>query len=171
MDQHPTLLEAQRIEEDCLFSGKAHFEAAKRWNHVHLWLGVPATVLAALSGISVLKQQPEWAVGLAITTSTLTALLTFLNPQQRANTHHQSGTRFFAIRDEIRIFRQIEWLEGLTAVDSVARLKHIAKTRSELNQSSPPIPRHAYESAKKGIEAGEHTYRVDANQVVSQSKP
>ena len=35
--------EAARIEEDSLYSAKGHWEAAKPWEHRHLWIGVPTT--------------------------------------------------------------------------------------------------------------------------------
>ncbi len=42
--------ELQRIEEDCIHSGKAHFNAGKRWARYHYWLGIPSVVLSALAG-------------------------------------------------------------------------------------------------------------------------
>ena len=48
--------EAKRIEEDCLYSAKGHFEAASKWQKIHRYLGLPAVVLAALSGVSALTQ-------------------------------------------------------------------------------------------------------------------
>jgi hypothetical protein len=42
-----------------------------------------------------------------------------------------------------------------------ASLKQLADEKSDLNQSSPQIPRRRFERARTGIEAGEATYRVD----------
>lgn len=38
--------ELERIEEDCIHSGKAQFNAGVRWSRYHLWLGVPAVILS-----------------------------------------------------------------------------------------------------------------------------
>ena len=37
--------ELQRIEEDCIHSGMAQFNAGVRWSRYHLFLGVPAVVI------------------------------------------------------------------------------------------------------------------------------
>ena len=41
--------EAKRIEEATLYSCKAHFVASNFWRRMHLILGIPATVLAAIA--------------------------------------------------------------------------------------------------------------------------
>ena len=47
--------ELQRIEEDCIHSGKAHFNAGDRWALYHYWLGIPSVVLSALAGAAFFK--------------------------------------------------------------------------------------------------------------------
>jgi hypothetical protein len=41
------------------------------------------------------------------------------------------------------------------------RLKALATERNELNQKSPSIPRRAFVAARRGIEEGEATHKVD----------
>jgi len=154
--------EIQRLEEDSIHSGKGHFNAAARWSHVHLWLGIPAALLAALAGASAWKNLPDLVAALALVASGLTAVLTFLNPQQRHTAHAQAGAKFFAIRDEARVLGEVELRNGLSPADAVARVKDLSKRRSELNLTSPPIPAHAYRQARRGIAAGEAAYAVDA---------
>ena len=48
--------EAGRIEEDCLYSARGHFEAAASWRRVHYGIGIPATVLAAVAGGSAVAE-------------------------------------------------------------------------------------------------------------------
>jgi SMODS and SLOG-associating 2TM effector domain family 4 len=153
--------ETSRIEEDALYSAKGHFEAASLWSKVHFWLGVPAAVLAAVAGGSILKQEPAVAVFLTGIVTTLTALLTFLNPQQRSNTHHTAAARFNAIRNDTRILREVDLIGEQISNDAVERLKTLSKSRDELNLSSPQIPRFAFNRARRGIESGEAAYAVD----------
>jgi hypothetical protein len=40
-------------------------------------------------------------------------------------------------------------------------LKALSSARNELNQKSPSIPRRAFVAARKGIEEGEATHKVD----------
>ncbi len=44
------------------------------------WLGVPATALGAVAGVTLIKRQPELASVLMFVASLLTGLMTFLNP-------------------------------------------------------------------------------------------
>jgi hypothetical protein len=162
----PLIREASRIEEDALFSGKGHFETASSWSKAHFWIGIPAAVLAALSGISVLKDAPEVAVVLAALVTGLTAVLTFLNPQERANAHHTAGARFNSVRNDARVLREVELVQDQPPADALERLKSLSKARDELNLSSPQIPRRAFERARRSVEAGESSYAVDRKQTL-----
>jgi hypothetical protein len=44
--------EADRLEEDILYSEKAHFAIATVWSRINYILGIPAAMLAAVAGIS-----------------------------------------------------------------------------------------------------------------------
>ncbi len=57
--------ESQRIEEDALYSAKGHFEAARTWSRIHLWIGLPTAILAAVSGVSAFKDETVIAGALA----------------------------------------------------------------------------------------------------------
>ena len=153
--------EASRVEEDALYSARGHFEAASLWSKVHLCLGVPAALFATLAGVSALKDDPVVAVILSIIVATITAILTFLNPQQRSSTHHTAGARFNIVRNEARILREVELVGDRIPTDAVERLKGLSKSRDELNLSSPQIPRFAFNRARRGIESGEAAYAVD----------
>src|SRR5262245_4505588 len=100
--------EAMRIEEDSLHSSKSHFEAANLWVKLHLSLGIPAAILAAIAGVSALKECPVVAGILSFAVAALSALSTFLNPSERANAHLNAGNQYMSVRNRARIFREIE---------------------------------------------------------------
>lgn len=56
--------EAERLEEDALYSSKGHFNAEDTWVRRNYWLGVPATALGVIACAALVMRQPEWA-GLA----------------------------------------------------------------------------------------------------------
>lgn len=153
--------EAQRIEEDTEHSFKGHYNAAARWARYHLWIGLPSALLAAISGAAAFKDQPELAGALALLSTALTTVLTFLKPSERAEMHKAVAGQYQALRNQARIFREIGLTDGLSADQAKARLFELAKTRDELNQSSPGIARRDYELAKKDIDGGRARYRVD----------
>ncbi|KDB50829.1 hypothetical protein X805_35730 [Sphaerotilus natans subsp. natans DSM 6575] len=163
--------ELSRVEEDATYTSKAHFEAADRWSGVHLWVGIASALMAALAGASAWKNQPEIASTLALISGALTALLTFLNPQSRHAAHQQAGARFVALRNEARLMRQVELLATASAAlpDLVTRLKDLSKRYSDANAASPLIPRHAYQSAARGIRQGQARHAVDSPPAASVS--
>ncbi len=153
--------EAERLEEDATYSSKGHFNAEDTWVRRNYWLGVPATALAAIAGATLIKSYPEWASVCALAASLLTGLMTFLKPNERAAMHRAAAGQFLALRNEARFFREVELLQMERLGDLPERLKALSAARNELNQKSPSIPRRAFVAARKGIEEGEATHKVD----------
>lgn len=153
--------EAERIEEDATYSSKSHFNAEATWIGRHYWLGIPSTILAAVAGATLIRSQPEWASICALVASLLTGLMTFLKPNERAAMHRAAAGQFLSLRNDARLFREVELLQADQLGELPGRLKSLSATRNELNQKSPSIPRGAFVSARKGIEEGEATHKVD----------
>jgi hypothetical protein len=153
--------EAERLEEDALYSSKGHFNAEDTWVRRNYWLGVPATVLGAIAGATLIKSQPEWATAFTLLASLLTGLMTFLKPNERAALHRAAAGQFLALRNETRFFREIELLQSDRLDELPERLKALSAVRNDLNLKSPSIPRRAFVAARKGIEEGEATHNVD----------
>lgn len=153
-------LESARVEEDCEYSYKSHFEAAGLWTRVHYWIGIPSAVLAAIAGISAFDERTIVAGILAILVSALGSLATFLNPSGKATEHTNSGNSYLLIRNRARIFRNIE-LESVELDEARQKLLLLAEKKDELNTTSPQIPEWAFKKAKSNIQEGQTKYRVD----------
>ncbi len=153
--------EAERIDEDSIHSAKGHFNTAAIWNRRHYWLGVPATLFGALAGAAFIKDCPEVASLLSLAATILTALVTFLKPTERASEHKTAGDQYLALRNDARLFREIELLAPEDGQPLTDKIKALSQRRNELNQGSPEIPRRAFEQARKGIAEGETSYRAD----------
>jgi len=154
--------EAMRIEEDALHSSKSHFEASACWGRVHLAMGIPTAITAAIAGVSALKAHPTVAAVLALVVAALSALATFLNPSGRANSHLNAGNQFLSLRNRTRVFREIEVSSARDEKELKAEIIQLSARRDELNVGSPQVPGWAHGRAKRGIEAGEATHAVDA---------
>jgi hypothetical protein len=156
--------EAKRVEEDSLYSAKGHFVAARSWINVHYWIGVPTALLAGVAGATALAQFENHNIVagvLSIIVAMLTSVTTFLNPNERATSHQNAGTAFNALRSDARLFYEIE-ADLINSEEALTkRLKELTDQRSKLNQSSPQIPKRAFEKGREGIEAGEAKYEVD----------
>lgn len=156
--------ECRRIEEDAEHSSKGHYNAGDRWGRYHLFLGLPAAIVAAIAGAAAFKDCPELAGSLALVSTAMTTVLTFLKPSERAEMHKSVGSQYHALRNQTRIFREIELLDGLDAESAKERLLELARIRDELNAASPGISRRDYEKATQDIDAGNSQYRVDGGE-------
>ena len=154
------IAEAHRIEEDALYSARGHFEAASRWSRVHLWIGIPTTILAAFASVSAFNDLGFAAGITAALVAALSAVSTFLSPGERAHSHHAAGGQYSALRNQVRMFYEVA-AHTLTSGDAAARVSGFGKQRDDLNVASPAIPRWAFERARSNIEAGEASYSVD----------
>ncbi len=155
--------EAKRIEEDSLYSSKGHFYAAQSWASFHLWIGVSVSIMAAIAGASALSQfnNHQIVAGLlAIIVSTTSAVSTFINPNEKAITHHNAGNRYNNLRNRSRIFGEID-VDLETDESLLENLKTLCTERDKLNNKSPQIPKWAFLKAKEGIKDGEAQYKVE----------
>jgi hypothetical protein len=134
---------------------------------VHLILGIPASVLAAVASISAFNDLPLLAGALAIVVAALSAVSTFLNPAEKAQAHHLAGARFTGLRSQVRYLREVALLTSKTPDELASALESLIVTKDDLNQKSPIIPRPAFERARRGIEAGEASYAVDSTTTLS----
>ena len=144
--------ELYRVEEDTNHSARGCLVTATLWGRCYLYLGIPATILAAISGaISAYNGEysPIAATCLSILIAILAGLQTFLKPQDISKNYMDTGNSYLALRNRARIFRTIT-LEAATSVDDenlLSEFNQITELRNELNSSCPSIPRWAYEKA------------------------
>jgi hypothetical protein len=155
--------EAERLEEDVLYAEKQHFSMATIWRRLHLWLGIPSALLAALAGVSALNSHPGVAACLAVGSVILTSLMTFLQPERAATQHHQAGILYSDLRGKFRRLRLIDASDGADAADLKKKLESYAASKTEVMKASPHIGGLAYRIAKKSIRRAEHEYAADTH--------
>jgi hypothetical protein len=156
--------EAQRIEETVLYSSKGHLVSAVLWRRFHLAIGIPTVLLSGLAGAAALSSfDPNHLVAgsLSIVVAALSAVSTFLNPNEAVSAHRAAGSSYDSLMNRVRIFRSIDcWREESEQV-LTERIKRFSEEKDDLNSKCPQIGPWAYRKAKKGILAGEAKYAVD----------
>jgi hypothetical protein len=155
--------EAKRIEEDSLYSAKGHFYASQKWETMYLWIGCISAVLSAIAGASALSQFKYHNVVagvLSIIVAALTAIITFINPNEKVSVHRDAGNNYNALRNNSRIFYDVE-IRGMKENKAIDVLKSINNERNKLNLKSVQVPKWAFKKARKGIEEGEANYSID----------
>ncbi len=154
--------ECFRMEEAALFSSKGHFSASYFWSKSHLFIGIPMVVIAALVGTSIINDNKFFATIFSVLATILSAVMTFLNPNERASTFLQAGNSYDALLNDIRIFRTIDCRSSdNTELTLSEKIKQFSEQKNRLNRASPQIPWWAYQLAKKGILAGEGQFEID----------
>jgi hypothetical protein len=137
------------------FNG-GHFVAAARCEHRNLYLGVPTTLLATVTGTSIfatLTISPQvWAkilVGLlSLTAAVLASQQTFLRYGERAQVHKNAGQKFGALRREIE-----ETYVCHSNTDEALPQEFFTSIRTrwdQVSEESPPLPQKIHDQAKKG---------------------
>lgn len=151
--------EALRIEEDCTFSAKRHFNASSRWEKCHYWVGLPSTLLAGLSGISAFNDYPIMAGVLAISSTALTSILTFLKPSERSEHHKSISNQYLSLRNKTRLFREFQI--SYTSEALIVKINDLSNQRDELNSGALNTSNSDYIKAQKDINEELHKYEVD----------
>ncbi|MCV0428645.1 MAG: SLATT domain-containing protein [Roseibium sp.] len=147
--------EGERLAVDALYSEKGHFVAATPWRRGHLWLGVPAALFAFAAGAGFVGDYlgPAAASALAFVSGSLSAIATFLNPNETAKSHHNSGTAYGHIRRKLRQFVEITCKEADVAESELrAELAALTKEITDIQVAAKPIPKSAYEIARMEID-------------------
>jgi hypothetical protein len=153
--------EILRMEEDCIHSGKAHFNASVRWTRWNYLFGIPSVVLSALAGTAFFKDYGIIAGIMAAVVTLLTALMTFLKPAERASDHKNSGDQYLSLRNDARVFREIAVTQVEDDSGAVAGMTGLTTRRNELNQASPQFADKDFQKARTGINEGESLHAVD----------
>lgn len=153
--------EACRIEEDTQHSAKNQFNTCESWSGWHFRLGICATLAAGAASAAFMKDWPAVAQFLGMLATVLTALTTFLKANDKAAQHKAVGNQYLALRNDARMFREIELLEPGDAGKKAEKLRKLAQRRNELNAAAPVPTRSAFRKTRKGIAEGEADYAID----------
>lgn len=158
-------IKLQRIQEDCEYSAKGHFESAMHWRMWNYGLMIVSIIsVCACLALTFSDWGKFWTGIIGIISSLATFILIFLNPQEKYLSHQNSGNDYLALRNEARIFLEYE-LSKLDEDDLITKIKELNSKRDALNKHSLPILEKAYKSAKHQIEVQKTAqYRVDKDE-------
>jgi hypothetical protein len=158
----PIAQELDRLHESVLWSAQGQFEQMKLWRSLNLVLGVPAAVLAAISGgtgLAAKEVTPVPAV-LALIAAGFGAALTTLNPSRRVTQSQAAGNAYLELQTALRQLLTIN-LVDMSKQDAVDALANLSARRDEVNRTADPPNRYAYWMSKRNIDSGHQRYSVD----------
>jgi hypothetical protein len=154
--------ELHRLEESAMYSAQIQFEAAKQWRGLNLTLGIPASVLAAISGATALTVTTGRIVAgvLALVSAGFGAILTTINSAHRMNQAAAAANAYLEVQTAARQARLVD-LAYQSIGEARATLAELTARRDEQNKTVEPPNRRAYRKGSKNISAGGQTYEID----------
>jgi hypothetical protein len=164
--------ELQRVEESARFSAQSQFEQAKQWRALNLLLGIPASVLAALSGAATLAETAGRlpAGVLALAAAAFGATLTTLNAAHRFAQAQSSANEFLGIQTAARQARLVD-LPTQPIDQARAALGNLTTRLDEQRKVADPPNRWAYRRGQRNIRADGQTYEVDRQRPTPGPRP
>ena len=152
-----------RILESAVFSAQGQYEAAKVWRALHWALGVLTAALSTLAAVLTFATDAQAASGiLAVLAAIAAAVLTSSRPDKLAERAVARGNDYTTLRNDVRRVLHVQVPSDEISVLREA-LEGLAGRASDLDHTSDPIPRFAYNRAKRNIERdGGQQFEVDA---------
>ena len=149
--------ESTELEEEARFAAAAHRINSRKWQKWSLYLGIPATILAAVAGVTAFSELPEAVTGfVAILAAALTGISTFLSPSDTATSHRTSSATYNRIRRHANLLRDLD--AATVKQDDEASVKELAQTLrdltnqlSEAEQAAPTLSHASRKQAKEEI--------------------
>jgi hypothetical protein len=153
--------ELQKLEEDMLYTEKAHFVAAEELSAIHLWVGLIATVTAAGAAATIVAHNsPVLSGSLALVAALASAMITFVKPDKKAAQHLAAARRLGAIRVLARQHRELDLHPGqpedLTAWRGYVTA--VGEAKKEADIAAPSVSDRRFNRARRKIQAGHFTH-------------
>ena len=142
--------ETKHIERDCRVASTSHFAAATFWTTLYL-LGIPATIVAGVAGLTALADHTLVAATLAIVATALTATTTFLNAGEKAHAHGRKRFQYEELKNDVRVFREVT-MKLIDDDDLHRELMQLCKLRNRLNRDSPQVRQRAVARVARELE-------------------
>jgi hypothetical protein len=162
--------EVDRLHESAMWSSQGQFEQMKIWRLANLVFGLPAAVLAAISGGTGLAaaNSPDPSTTpavLALIAAGFGAALTTLNPSRRVTQAQGAANAYLEVQTAARQLLGID-LVKLSFEDARAKLQELTVRRDEVNKTADPPGRFAYWRSKRNLSKdGGQDYEIDEPKV------
>ena len=156
--------ELSRIEEDILYTEKAHFAASDAFGRIHLWLGLAATGASAVGATTIVGDAPDLHSGvLALVAAKAAAVLTFMKPEERARQHLQVGRSLASLRVQIRQTKAIDLAAAEPpATDWRGFVAGLSAEKAEIVEVAPAVSNRVLARTRRRIECGDFIHDREA---------
>lgn len=131
----------------------AHTYAADYWGGSHLALGLTITALSAAVSASIFATYEFLTIiggALSLLLVVISAVSTFLNPDQRTSSHQKSKTIYQGIADRAKALYQVDLqLREQTVEDLCETYEQLMDEMIETRKNSPRVPMRHFKRIEK----------------------
>ncbi|WP_261568731.1 SLATT domain-containing protein [Frankia gtarii] len=150
-------VELRAMDEDLLWTEKAHFVTAALYARVHVWLGIVATVAAAVAATTVVANAaPVVSGSAAVVAAVASGIVTFLKPQDTEQKYLAAGRRLGALRVKVRQALNLDLHSSQPERPDAWRslASTFAGEKAAIDADAPGTSNRAFRAARAKIEAG-----------------
>jgi len=138
---------------------RAHFACSKKYSLRHYQIGIPSIVLMAATGSAIFASMESstsdelslTAGILALISTILVALITFLDYKERSEAHHKAGGLYGDLRTDVEYFSNFGLFGNFNSKEDF--WKYIIDKFDKYSTDCPNIPKGDYDKASKHIES------------------
>jgi hypothetical protein len=158
--------EATEIEDEAAFAAIAHRVDSRKWQKLNLYMGGPATVLAAVAGVTAFSDLPDAVTGgTAMVVAALTATATWLGSADKASSHRTSSVSFSDIRRRANLLRDVDAVLMQSGDEAQLRalvdeVKALTAKLTETEQGADTLSTSSREKAKKEIASSHRSSKM-----------
>ena len=143
---------ARLLTKDAYILATAHFYRANYWGIVYLIMGMTSIIFSLFAGTSLLygSEGLEKIAGiLALISSIIIAVSTFIKPHKQEQDHSRAGSSFISLYYNVRVFCEVETIIRKTEDEEqiLSKLRELIEERDEIDKISPRIPKKTWRKA------------------------
>jgi hypothetical protein len=149
--------ELAKLQEDMLFTEKAHFAAAASSRAQHLILGISATLASGASAGTIIANVSATLSGVLALVGTLAAaLLTFLKPEQVAQQHLAAARDLGELRVVARQIMNVDITDEVPndTLELRNRITEVATQKAAVDRGAPSLSERSFQRARAKIRQG-----------------
>ncbi|PSB14350.1 hypothetical protein C7B65_26560 [Phormidesmis priestleyi ULC007] len=141
--------ETEWYADQALEMASCHRRASDAYGNVHMLFGLPAAILASISGISAFTQNSIIAGITAFIVAGITGAMSFLNPAEKEKLHFEAGNVLDAWATKTYLLIKQGRANLIEPSDVISQWEKLMEERSQLLRQSPRIPTWAMSKAMK----------------------
>ncbi|MBW4565831.1 MAG: SLATT domain-containing protein [Mojavia pulchra JT2-VF2] len=142
----------QEIEwyaDQALEMATCHRRASDAYGNIHMFFGLPAAVIASISGISAFTKNSTLAGITAFIVAGITGAMSFLNPAEKEKLHLEAGNVLDAWATKTYLLIKQGRASLIESAEVVSQWEKLMEERTQLLRQSPRIPTWAMSKAMK----------------------